>query len=65
MRARMGRYVAHDDLGGALLRDAGARAEVAAWAEAHHRPERWAGTGIPPAVCRALAEADGEPTGAD
>ena len=62
---RMGRYVAHDDLGAALLRDMGARAEVAAWAEAHHRPERWAGTGIPPAVCRALAAADGESTQPD
>jgi hypothetical protein len=64
-RARMGRYVAHDDMGAALLRDAGARAEVAAWAEAHHRPTRGAGTGIPPALCRALAAADGEPTRPD
>jgi hypothetical protein len=64
-RARIGRYVAHDELGAALLRDAGARAEVAAWAEAHHRPPRWASTGIPLAVCRALAAADGEPVRAD
>jgi hypothetical protein len=63
--ARMGRYVAHDDLGAVLLRDMGARAEVAAWAEAHHRPDRWADTGIPLAVCRALAAADGEPTRPD
>jgi hypothetical protein len=60
-QARMGRYVAHDDLGAALLRDAGARPEVAAWAGAHHRPPRWAATTIPPAVCWALAAADGEP----
>jgi hypothetical protein len=63
--ARMGRYVAHDELGAALLRDMGARGVVAAWAEAHHRPQRWAETGIPLAVCRALAAADGEPTQPD
>jgi hypothetical protein len=61
VRARMGRYVAHDDLGADLLLRAGARAEVAAWAGAHHHPARWPHTGIPPAVCRALAAADGEP----
>ncbi len=59
-RARLGRYAAHDDLGAELLRGAGARPAVAAWAGAHHRPERWAATGIPPGVCRALAAADGE-----
>jgi len=61
LRARIGRYVAHDELGAALLHDAGARPEVAAWAGAHHRPHRWDRTGIPLAVCRALAAADGEP----
>ena len=40
---------------------AGARPDVAAWAGAHHRPDRWAATGIPETVCRALADADGEP----
>jgi hypothetical protein len=57
----MGRYAAHDDLGADLLRRAGARLAVVAWAAAHHRPDRWAGTGIPETVCRALADADGEP----
>jgi hypothetical protein len=61
VRARIGRYVAHDDVGATLLHDAGARPEVAAWAGAHHRPDRWNSTGIPPAVCQALAAADGEP----
>src|SRR5262249_27297149 len=61
VRARVGWYAAHDDLGAELLTAAGARPEVAAWAAAHHRPDRWAPTGIPEAVCRALAEADGEP----
>jgi hypothetical protein len=60
LRPRVGWYAAHDDLGAELLRTAGARPEVAAWAAAHHRPHRWAGTEIPAAVCRALAEADGE-----
>jgi hypothetical protein len=63
LRSRMGRYVAHDDLGSELLASAGGRPEIAAWAAAHHRPARWAATGIPPAVCRALAAADGEPVG--
>jgi hypothetical protein len=61
LRTRMGQYVAHDDLGAELLRERGARPEVAAWAEAHHRPARWAATGLSPEVCRALAAADGEP----
>jgi HD domain len=60
-RARMGRYIAHDDLGAELLRERGARPEVVAWAGAHHRPDRWPATGIPTEVCRALAAADGEP----
>lgn len=61
VRARMGRYAAHDEVGGELLRQAGSRPEAAAWADAHHRPDRWAATGIPPGVCGALAIADGEP----
>jgi DNA-binding protein H-NS len=60
-RARVGRYAAHDDLGADLLGQAGARPAVVAWARAHHRPDSWAGTGIPESVCRALADADGEP----
>jgi hypothetical protein len=60
VRARIGAYAAHDDLGAELLRAAGARSEVAAWAAAHHRPERWPATGIPESVCRELAAADGE-----
>jgi len=56
-----GRYVDHDELGAARLRDAGARREAVEWAAVHHRPKLWATTGIPPAVCVILAEADGEP----
>src|SRR6201999_2376959 len=47
LRTRMGQYLAHDDLGAGLLHDRGARPEVVAWAAAHHRPDRWAATGIP------------------
>jgi hypothetical protein len=61
VRARMGLYAAHDMIGAELLTAAGARPAVIAWAQAHHRPDRWAATGIPPEVCRALAAADGEP----
>ena len=53
--SRIGRYVAHDDLGAELLAVAAARPEAVAWAGAHHRPDRWSGTGIPLDVCRALA----------
>ena len=61
VRGRMGRYVAHDDVGADLLAVAGARAAVVAWAGVHHRPEQWDSTGIPTRICRALARADGEP----
>ena len=57
-----GRYVNHDELGAETLRAAGARAEVVAWAAAHHRPACWGVSGIPPRVCRVLAAADGEPS---
>ena len=59
-RNAIGRYVAHDDLGAALLRSAGARPEAVAWARAHHRPELWPDTGIPAPICELLAIADGE-----
>ena len=61
LRGRMGRYAGHDEAGADLLAVAGARPSVAAWAGAHHRPDRWDPTGIPFPVCRALAAADGEP----
>jgi hypothetical protein len=57
---RVGRYIAHDDAGAAMLAAAGARNGVAAWAGAHHRPERWPETGIPAEICEILAVADGE-----
>jgi HD domain len=55
---RIGRYVAHDDLGAARLERAGARPEAVSWAAAHHRPEQWASSGIPLEICEILAAAD-------
>lgn len=57
-RGRLGRYLRHDDAGGQLIRAAGGREEAARWATAHHQPDRWADTGIPEPVMRALATAD-------
>jgi hypothetical protein len=55
---RVGLYLQHPELGATRIRLAGGRAEVAAWAEAHHQPERWVGTGIPEPVITALHDAD-------
>ena len=58
---RVGRYLRHDELGADLLGSAGARAEVVAWAAAHHRPGPVAGrvdpgrTSVPPSR-RPMAE---------
>jgi putative nucleotidyltransferase with HDIG domain len=57
---RVGEYLAHDNIGAELLAAAGARPEITAWAAAHHRPELWPATGLPPRVAAVLAEADGE-----
>jgi hypothetical protein len=59
MSNRIGRYINHDELGAARLAAAGARAPVAAWAAAHHRRDRWPGSGIPLGICELLAAADG------
>jgi hypothetical protein len=53
-------YLDHPRRGATRLTSAGARQEVVAWARAHHDPAAWAGSGIPPEVCEALARADGE-----
>jgi hypothetical protein len=59
----LGRYVNHDEIGSARLRQAGARPEAVAWAAVHHRRDLWPGSGIPPEICAMLAVADGEPSG--
>jgi hypothetical protein len=59
---KVGRYINHDEIGAAMLRVAGARPEVAEWADLHHRPWRWRDAHIPPEICEVLARADGERT---
>ena len=56
----VGVYVNHDERGADRLEAAGARPEAVAWARAHHRPDLWRQTGIPPEICALLARADGE-----
>jgi hypothetical protein len=58
---RFGLYLRHDEIGAVRLQMAGARAEAAEWAGAHHHPERWDALRIPRNVAEALARADGEP----
>jgi hypothetical protein len=55
---RVGLYLRHPELGATRIRLADGRTEVAAWAEVHHQPERWASTGIPEPVITALHDAD-------
>lgn len=56
VRARLGRYRLHPELGAVLLRRAGSDALTASWAEEHHRPEeRWT---VPVAVGRLLKDCD-------
>ena len=57
---RAGAYLRHAEIGAEALREAGARAEVVAWARTHHDPGRWPTGLIPASVCAVLARADGE-----
>ena len=42
LRSRLGRYRCHPEIGGRLLREAGADPLTADWAAEHHRtPDRW------------------------
>ncbi len=60
LRARVGRYVDHDERGARRLAAAGARPEVVAWAAAHHRgPDGWPAA-VPARIAALLAAADGE-----
>jgi hypothetical protein len=53
---RIGSYLHHDELGAALLRDAGSDPLTVTWAREHHLPEeRWT---VPLDVGRALEAAD-------
>ncbi|HEV2309944.1 MAG TPA: HD domain-containing protein [Acidimicrobiia bacterium] len=55
---RVGLYLRHPELGATRLRLAGGREEAARWAGAHHQPDEWAATGLPPVVVDALVDAD-------
>ena len=53
---RTGAYLRHDELGAALLREAGSAPLTIAWAAEHHRPPaQWS---VPAAIGRALKDAD-------
>lgn len=53
---RVGLYLRHDELGGDMLDMAGSDPLTSAWARQHHLPEdQWT---LPPAVARALKDAD-------
>jgi len=55
-RGRTGAYLRHDELGAALLREAGSAPLTVAWAAEHHRPPAlWT---VPAAIGRALKDAD-------
>jgi hypothetical protein len=57
-RGRAGRYVTHDQRGGALLAAADSTPFTATWAREHHQPEvTWT---LDPALTSLLKEADGD-----
>lgn len=61
LRRRVGSYLLHPEIGAAVIRVSGGRAEAAAWAGAHHRPQDWGALdGVPVDVALALGAADGE-----
>jgi len=55
---RVGQYLAHGPIGADLIRVAGGRDDVAAWAAIHHDRSAWADAPIPGAVVRALVVSD-------
>ena len=55
---RVGLYLRHPELGANRIRVAGGPEEAAAWAAAHHTPDRWDSSGIPEPVVVALVAAD-------
>jgi hypothetical protein len=57
---RVGFYLRHAELGADRIRLAQGPEESARWAAAHHDPEVWESTGIPPDVITALDEADND-----
>ena len=58
LKGRIGAYLTHGEVGARMIRDAGGRAEIAAWAEAHQNPRAAARLGIPAEVVEALIASD-------
>jgi hypothetical protein len=58
LRRRIGVYLTHGEAGAALIRAAGGREEVAAWAEVHQTHPGGAVAGIPAQVVAALLASD-------
>ncbi|MGH9041981.1 MAG: hypothetical protein ACRDZ3_17310 [Acidimicrobiia bacterium] len=59
-RRRISQYVRHGEIGADMIRIAGGREEVAAWAGAHHDRSRLDTTMFPASVVSALVESDGD-----
>lgn len=57
-RGRVSTYVRHGEIGEAEILAVGGAPEVAAWAAAHHHPQRWGALPIEPDVVTALDAAD-------
>jgi hypothetical protein len=58
LKARIGAYLTHGEIGARMIRAAGGRSEIAAWAEIHQHPHAAVGLGIPADVVDALLESD-------
>jgi hypothetical protein len=58
LRARIGAYLTHGEIGARMIRAAGGRHEIAAWAEVHQSPQGAVRLGIPQDVVDALLESD-------
>ena len=58
LKGRIGTYLTHGEIGARMIREAGGRSEIAAWAEVHQRPRSAIRLGIPQDVVDALLESD-------
>ena len=56
--SRIGLYLTHGEVGARLIRQAGGRAEIAAWSEVHQGGRTAPVPGIPPEVVAALIGSD-------
>lgn len=58
VKRRVGLYLIHGEVGAGMIRAAGGREEIAAWAEIHQGYRDMARSGIPAAVLGALLDSD-------